>query len=83
MGSYNLKLVGMGSDGASVILGCNEGVAALLRQDQPAMVAVHCYSHKLELAFKDTIRKIPLDNKMSVFLLQGLYYMYHNSPLNR
>ena len=77
------KLVGMGSDGASVMLGKNNGVGALLRKEQPAMVAVHCFSHKLELAFKDSTRKIPLDNKTTVCLLQGLYYFYHNSPLNR
>lgn len=56
------KLVGMGSDGASFMLGCNNGVAAHLRRLQPVMVAVHCYAHKLELAFKDAIKHVPLDS---------------------
>lgn len=77
------KLVGMGSDGASVMLGKNNGVAAKLRVLQPAMVAVHCYAHKLELAFKDAIKHVPLDSKVTTCLLQGLYYLYHNSALNR
>lgn len=77
------KLVGLGSDGASVMLGRNNGVAAKLRRLQPAMVAVHCYAHKLELAFKDAIKHVPLDKKVTTCLLQGLYYFYHNSALNR
>ena len=77
------KLVGMGSDGVSVMLGKNNGVAAKLRSLQPAMVAVHCYDHKLELAFKDAIKHVPLDTKVTTCLLQGLYYLYHNNALNR
>lgn len=79
---FKEKLVGMGSDGASVMLGKNNGVAAKLRQQQPTLVAVHCYAHKLELAFKDAIKHVPLDTKVTC-LLQGLYYFYHNSALNR
>lgn len=77
------KLLGMGSDGANVILGNKTGVAARLKQEQPALIAVHCLSHKLELSYKDSIRKVNMDNKVTVCLLQGLYYLYHNSPLNR
>ena len=80
---FLVKLVGMGSDGVSVMLGKNNGVAAKLRSLQPAMVAVHCYAHKLELAFKDAIKHVPLDTKVTTCLLQGLYYFYHNSALNR
>ena len=46
------------------------------------MIAVHCSGHRLELAYKDTIKKFPLPEKV-VTLLTGLYYMYRNSPLNR
>ena len=80
---FLVKLVGMGSDGVSVMLGKNNGVAAKLRSLQPAMVAVHCYDHKLELAFKDAIKHVPLDTKVTTCLLQGLYYLYHNNALNR
>ncbi|XP_014675882.1 PREDICTED: zinc finger protein 862-like [Priapulus caudatus] len=76
------KIVGMGSDGAAVMLGINNGVAALLRQEQPCSIAIHCYAHKLELAYKDAIKVVPLDKK-AITLLQGLYYLYHNSALNR
>ena len=76
------KLVALGSDGAAVMLGKNNGVITLLQAHQPSMIAVHCSGHRLELAYKDTIKKFPLPEKV-VTLLTGLYYMYRNSPLNR
>ena len=56
------KLVGFGSDGASVMVGRNNGVIALLRQLQPAVQGVHCAvqgvhcaAHQMELAYKVNI----------------------------
>ena len=46
------------------------------------MIAFHCSGHRLELAYKDAIKKFPLAEKV-VTLLSGLFYMYRNSPLNR
>lgn len=40
---------------------------------------MHCL---LELALKDSQKKEPIFDKMNT-LLSGLYYFYHNSPLNR
>ena len=79
---FKKKLVALGSDGASVMLGKNNGVIALLQAIQPATIAVHCSGHRLELAYKDAIKKAPTAEKV-VTLLCGLYYMYRNSPLNR
>ena len=79
---FTTKLVVLGSDGAAVMLGKNRGVISLLQAHQPSMIAVHCSGHRLELAYKDGIKKIPLAEKV-VTLLTGLYYMYRNSPLNR
>ena len=76
------KLVALGSDGASVMLGKNGGVIAILKEKQPSMIAVHCARHRLELTYKDAVKQIPLAEKV-VTLLSGLYYMYRNSPLNR
>ena len=64
------------------MLGKNNGVIALLQAIQPSMIAVHCSGHRLELAFKDTIKKVANVDKV-VTLLSGLYYMYRNSALNR
>ena len=79
---FQKKLVALGSDGASVMLGKNNGVIALLQKIQPATVAVHCSGHRLELAYKDAIKKVAVAEKV-VTLLSGLYYIYRNSALNR
>ena len=78
---FKNKLVALGSDGASVMLGKNNGVIALLQAIQPSMIAVHCSGHRLELAFKDTVKKVANADKI-ITLLTGLYYMYR-SALNR
>ena len=78
---FKNKLVALGSDGASVMLGKNNGVIALLQAIQPSMIAVHCSGHRLELAFKDTVKKMANADKI-ITLLTGLFYMYR-STLNR
>ncbi len=74
------KLVGFGCDGAAVMVGAKGGVSALLKQNiQPCMVTVHCFAHRLELSYKDSIKKDNLYDD-ALTLLMGLYYFYHNSP---
>ena len=46
------------------------------------MIAVHCSGHRLELAYKEAIKKFPLADKVMT-LLSGIYYMYRNSALNQ
>lgn len=75
-------LVALGSDGASVMMGVRKGVAALLKERNPCIIGIHCFGHRLELAYKESLKKVPLGEKV-VTLLMGLYYFYHNSPLNR
>ena len=36
------KVLGFGSDGASVMTGCHSGVAASLKKHNPEMVSIHC-----------------------------------------
>lgn len=49
----------------------------------PYIIGVHCNGHKLELAFKDTMKaKIVLFNKIELFLI-NLHYFYRNSNLTR
>ncbi|WAR25571.1 K1586-like protein, partial [Mya arenaria] len=76
---FKTKLVGFCSDGASNMQGHKSGLVALLRKTHPHIVTVHCLAHRLELAFKDTIKKVPLYEKMMTLLL-GLYYLYRKSP---
>ncbi len=76
------KLVGLGSDGASVMLGKNNGVASLLRKIQPALVSVHCMAHRTELSFRDATKNVGLYDKC-ITLLLGLYLFYKQSYRQR
>ncbi|KAK3103242.1 hypothetical protein FSP39_017756 [Pinctada imbricata] len=77
------KLVSLGCDGASVMVGCKAGVSALLKQEQPCVVTVHCMAHRLELCLKDAAKKVSVYDKIINTLLMGIYYFYYNSTLNR
>ena len=64
------------------MLGSRSGVGVYLSNGLPYVVAVHCMAHRLELSFKDPASKNICHKKVDSFLL-GIYYFYHNSPLNR
>lgn len=76
------KLVAVGSDGASVMTGCKNGVTAKLKEKDPSqsIIGVHCMAHRLELAFKDTLEG-PASTLVDLFL--NIYLFYHGSALNR
>ena len=42
-------LLSLGADGASVMSGCNEGVAAKLERTCPWLIYIHCAAHRLNL----------------------------------
>ena len=77
-----IKLVGFGSDGASVMTGCKSGVSTRLKGEQPLLFTLHCMAHRLELGFKGIIGA---NSFMSTFteLLFAIYNFYHSSALNR
>ena len=75
---FRKKLVALGSDGASVKLGQNNGVIAKLQEMQPAVIAVHCSGHRLELAYKDSIKKVQKAEKV-ITMLTGLFYFYRTA----
>ena len=76
-------LCSLGCDGASVMTGKKGGVYGLLKEQQQCIVPVHCFAHRLELAFKDAVKKLKLYEKSVDTLAMGLYYFYHRSSLNR
>ncbi|KAM8793599.1 sperm flagellar protein 2-like [Eudromia elegans] len=79
---WSRKLVGFGSDGTDVMLGEKNGVAKLLRKIQPCVQSVHCFAHRLKLAYKGALKNIQLYNILSN-VLKTIYYFYHDSPLNK
>ena len=44
------RLIGLGTDGASVNMYSQGGLGAILQKDIPHLMQVHCVAHKLELA---------------------------------
>ena len=50
------KLVGMGSDGVSNMLGCKAGLVTLMKNDYPELIGIHCLCHRLELSFRDVLK---------------------------
>ena len=63
--------------------GHRNGLIALLQKEQPSVIVVHCFAHRLELAFKDAPKSNSLHEKVAATLLMGLYYFYHKSTVNR
>ena len=53
------RICGLGSDGASVMLGNHGGVSTLLKQKLPYLVANHCVARQLALAFSQAANEIP------------------------
>ena len=75
--NWKQKLVCLGSDGASVMIGKNNSVYVHLKTDVPSLISIHCIAHKLELGFQDTIKDVKLFQDAKE-MLQGTwkYYKY-------
>ena len=43
-------VMGLATDGASVMVGTREDVASKLKRDNPWIIAIHCVCHRLALA---------------------------------
>ena len=72
------KLVGIACDGASNMMGCKSGFTTLYKHEFRQLFIMHCLCHRLELAFKDSIKKIKVVDKVQQ-VLTALYYFYHKS----
>ena len=75
---YQNRLVCLCVDGAAVNLGIRHGMATLIREDVPWLVAIHCLNHRLELAVKSAFTKTYMDEITT--MLTNLYYVYEKSP---
>ena len=73
------KLKGLTSDGAGVMLGKNNGLAAKLKRINPVMLAVHCVCHRLALACCDTSKEL-LPIKRTEEVLMQLWKWMDYSP---
>ncbi|KAL4082353.1 hypothetical protein QTP88_030035 [Uroleucon formosanum] len=70
------------TDGASVLLGKTNGVAARLKEKFPIIFSWHCINHRLELAVNDVLKDITAMYHFKYFL-DTLYSLYSRSPKNQ
>lgn len=74
--------LGLGTDGASVMLGKKAGVYAKLKEKFPNLIGWHCFNHRLELSVNDCVNACTELNHFKIFM-QKLYTLYSASPKNR
>lgn len=72
------KLTGLCTDGASVMVGKREGLAAKLKRDCPQMINIHCVCHKLALACVDADQDLKYVDHMATIIRQ-LWQSMENS----
>ena len=74
------KLMGFGSDGASVMTGRLSGVATRLHRSNPYLVAIHCVAHRLALACSQAGEKVSYIQKFKK-ALTTLYWVFQASAV--
>ena len=70
------------SDGAAVMMGKDQGVVTVLTDGKSDIIVVHCFGHRLELAFKDLVKSIKLHSDLSSLLIT-IFTFYRKSGLNK
>ena len=74
-------MVGFGSDGAAVMTGRHNGVAARLKNRQPLLTSIHCIAHRLALAAVQSGESVKYISDTFKPTLRQLFYFYENSPV--
>ncbi|XP_033725145.1 zinc finger protein 862-like [Pecten maximus] len=72
------KLIGLGTDGASVMIGCKNGLGVKLKAKNEELVQVHCVAHRLNLAASQAGKGIPYLEDYKTFI-HSLYKFYNDS----
>lgn len=71
--------VGIGVDGASVMLGSKSGVVTKFKSLFPRLTSFHCFNHRLELSVSDAVKSCSAVNYFKIFM-DALYSLYSQSP---
>lgn len=74
------RLMGFGSDGASVMTGRLSGVATRLHRSNPYLVAIHCVAHRQALACSQAGERVPYVQKFKK-ALTTLYWFSQASAV--
>ena len=75
------RLVGLATDGASVMIGRHSGVATRLKAVQPVITSIHCVAHRLALAAGQAGDKVKFIADTFKPTLKQLFYFYENSSV--
>jgi hypothetical protein len=78
----SIHLIGVCSDGASVMVGKHSGVLTELVRLYPNIVTWHCLCHRIELSVGDTMKDVAGTSHFKIFM-EKLYSVYSMSPKNQ
>ena len=73
------KVMGLGTDGASVMTGTGEGVTGHLLRENPMMVNIHCMAHRLALVSSQAGASVKYMKEYQEILTGIYYYMKASS----
>ena len=81
MGIDKNKVIGQCYNRASVMSGVNAGVQALIREECPYAVYIHCFTHCLNLVLRDCCKIVAIAEDL-LCLLEELYVFMSHSVAN-
>ena len=70
--NWSNNIVAVCFDTAAFMLGCLNSVTANLARDAKHLVVIHCCTHKLELAIKDTIKSVDEISNVEELLMKPI-----------
>lgn len=76
------RMVMLTSDGATVMLGKHNGVAALLKRQIPHLTEQHCVAHREDLGIDDAWKNVPMMRDVET-LLRTVYSTFSRSTVKR
>ena len=73
------KCLGLATDGARAMTGKVNGLAALMKKDNPYLLPVHCIAHRLALAASQSAKDVPYLTKFQRCLVSIYSYFKHST----
>ena len=77
------RCIGFGSDGAAVMVGKENGVAALVKSESPHCISIHCLAHRLNLASSQASKDIEYLKEVEKVLADLFKYFGGSKSGNR
>jgi hypothetical protein len=81
--AYQQNMIGIATDGASVMTGVHRGVATRFKLAKPYIIATHCMAHRLQLACQKAAKKVPYLQKYISILNQFAKSLKYSPKLKR